>query len=372
MNVLIACDSFKDALGALKACQAIESGLKAANSSLNIRIAPLADGGEGLSEILQYHLGVHNISLTISDPLFRPTEARYNSSPEGNIVFIEMAQAAGLQQLAITERNPLHTTTYGVGEMIQHALNSGAKRIVLGLGGSATHDLGTGMATALGWRFINEKGQPFIPTGATLSQITRILPPERSPQQVQFEVMCDVTNPLWGENGAAHIYAKQKGADDEAIQLLENGTIHFAQLLAKNGTNISPMQAGCGAAGGMGYGAQYFLHAEMKKGIDVILDLIGFQQLAEWADIIITGEGKLDHQTAQGKLISGLVTHCSPQKVIALCGAMETSISSIKDMGLLAAFSIAQGPCSLAEALAQTAKHLEITAFQVGQLLSHR
>jgi glycerate 2-kinase len=295
----------------------------------------------------------------------------YSSSPDAHVAFIEMAQAAGLQLLTASERNPLHTTTFGVGEMIRHAIDRGAKRIVLGLGGSATHDLGTGMAAALGWRFLNEHGQYFIPTGGTLHQISHLLPPEELPQQVHFEVMCDVTNPLWGENGAANIYAQQKGADEKAIQILENGTIHFARL-AQNRSTVNPMQAGCGAAGGMGYGALFFLNALMKKGIDAILDLIGFRQQAEWADLIITGEGKLDHQTAQGKLISGLVAHCPQKRIVAFCGAMDASIPDIKAMGLHAAFSIAQRPCTLTEALSQTAKNLETTAFHVGQMLSYR
>jgi glycerate 2-kinase len=370
MNILIACDSFKDALGALEVCQAIALGLKSANKNLNIRIAPLADGGEGFSAILHHHLGAHQVSLTVNNPLFRPTHAGYCISPDRHTAFIEMAQAAGLQHLTQSERNPLLTTTFGVGEMIQHAISQGATRIVLGLGGSATHDLGTGMAAALGWRFLNKNGQFFIPVGGSLHQISQILPPQDFPDKVHFEVMCDVTNPLWGEYGAAHVYAKQKGADHQAIQILEKGTIHFANL-AQNAGSVDPMQAGCGAAGGMGYGAQLFLNASMKKGIDAILDLIGFRQQAEWADIIITGEGKLDFQTAQGKLISGLVAHCPQKRIIAFCGTLEASISDIKAMGLYAAFSIAQGPCTLNEALTQTAKNLETTAFQLGQLLCY-
>jgi glycerate kinase len=372
MNVLIACDSFKDALDAASVCRAIERGLHASNTRFSTRIFPLADGGEGMSDILDFHLGLKTVGIIVYGPVFTKIQATYHLSTDGKIAFIEMAQAAGLQLLENKDRNPLKTTTFGVGEMIADAISRGAERIVLGLGGSATNDLGTGMAAALGWQFWDQNDELLAPIGENMPGIKRIVQPTIQQQNplsnVQFEVMCDVTNPLLGEKGAAHVYARQKGADDAAVKLLEKG----AENMVKIAAGIRPVnsaQAGAGAAGGLGFGAQFFLGAQMKRGIDAILDLTSFDQHVAWADVIFTGEGRLDSQTAQGKLIAGVVARCAQKRVIALCGAIEATPRDVQALGLTSAFSIAQKPCSLQEALWSTAENLEKTAFQVGQLL---
>lgn len=369
MNILIACDSFKDALDAASVCKAVARGLKTANASFNTRVFPLADGGEGMSEVLDFHLGLQKVQVEVQNPVFKPITATYNLSADGQIAFIEMAQAAGLQLLPAQERNPLQTSTFGVGEMIKNAAGRGVQRVVLGLGGSATNDLGIGMAAALGWQFLDENGAELSPVGGNLGKIARIEAPAEPPfPDIRFEVMCDVTNPLLGPQGAAAVYARQKGASDESIQILESGAAQVVELAARTHPQAAA-QAGAGAAGGLGFGALFFLNATIKRGIDAIMDLTNFAQQAAWADVVFTGEGRLDSQTAHGKLIAGVIARAQGKRVIALCGAVEASPEDLKKLGLQAAFSIAQKPCTLPEALAATAANLEQTAFQVGRLL---
>jgi glycerate 2-kinase len=375
MNILIACDSFKDALDAPSVCRAIERGLRLANPTLSIRIFPLADGGEGMSDILNFHLGLKKVEIEVYDPLFKKIKATYSLSENKATAFIEMAQAAGLQLLKSHERNPLKTTTFGIGEMIKDAVKNGAKHIVLGIGGSATNDLGIGMAAALGWQFLDKKGNQLSPIGGNLIEIKKIIPhPYKIGNEqfvmgnnVVFDVMCDVTNPLLGEKGAAHVYARQKGATDEMIKTLETGAHNFWKV--SNFPKVNPDTAGAGAAGGLGFGCLCFLNATIKRGIDVMMDLTQFDAQAAWADVIFTGEGKLDSQTAHGKLIAGIISRAQGKPVIALCGALDAPPPYLKDLGLKAAFSIAQKPSTLPEALALTAENLEKTAFNVGRLL---
>lgn len=365
MNILIACDSFKDALDSMSVCQAVERGLLRADPRFETRAFPLSDGGEGMAEVLRVHLGLQEKTLEVQGPLGRKTSAKYGLSLDGQLAFIEMAQAAGLQLLSTPERNPLKTSTYGVGEMIADALQQGAKRIVLGLGGSATNDLGTGMAAALGWLFLDASGQPISPNGGNLGKIQTVAAPSELPYtNAVFEVICDVKNPLLGPSGAAKTYARQKGASDADIEALESGAQNFLHLLRAKGDT-----PGFGAAGGMGFGASYFLNGTLKPGIEAMMDLTRFDEHLSWADLVITGEGKIDDQTTQGKLIAGIVARARPKKVIALCGALEAQPDTLRAIGLQSAFSIARGPCTLNEALAGTARNLEATGFQVGRLL---
>jgi glycerate 2-kinase len=382
MNILIACDSFKDALDAPSVCRAIERGLLLADPYLKeslrtveTRIFPLADGGEGMADVLDFHLGLKKINIQVHDPLFRKIKATYYLTHNHQTAFIEMAQAAGLQLLKIEERNPLKTTTLGVGDMIGDALEKGASHIVLGIGGSATNDLGIGMATALGWQFLDKNKEKILPIGENLDKIKTILPPQYKRNDtlrggrdnVHFDVICDVTNPLLGEKGAANVYARQKGANEEALKNLEIGAENFLKL--GNFSKAKTELAGAGAAGGLGFGALCFLNASLKKGTDAMMDLTNFDAQVAWADVIFTGEGRLDSQTAHGKLIAGIVSRARPKPVIALCGALDTPPQYVKDLGLKAAFPIAQKPYTLSEALALTAENLEKTAFNVGRLL---
>jgi len=366
MNVLIATDSFKDALPAIEVCRAIEAGIRSANPQANTRLCPLADGGEGTYEVLASALALQHIETTACDPLFRPITAAYGYGVDGKTAFIEMAKTAGLQLLLPEERNPLLTTSYGVGLHIADAIQRGAQHIVLAIGGSATNDAGIGMAAALGWQFLDKNGISLQPVGKSLGQIKSIVPPALRPN-VSVEVICDVTNPLFGPTGAAHVYARQKGADDAVIGQLDEGLQHFARLAEQ----IDPNVPGAGAAGGMGFGAMYFLNASLRRGVDVILDLLDVSAKLNWADLVVTGEGKIDFQTAHGKLVQGLCRRAAQYDtpVIAFCGRLEATEKEILDIGLHAAYCI-NDPAeetSLAEMLKNTGINLEKTARQVFQ-----
>ncbi len=374
MKILIASDSFKDALSAIEVCKAIEKGIKLADSSIKTVLFPLGDGGEGTSEILTFHADGEWISTTVHDPLFRKIKANYGISGDGQTAFIEMAQAAGLQLLKSEERNPLKTSTYGVGEMILDAVNRGVRKIVLGIGGSATNDAGIGMAQALGYKFIAHSASIIDqPTGESLSKIRKIndsnlkinLINASTHQPIHIIVLSDVDNPLHGLKGAAHVYASQKGADEAAVQELDEGLRHFANILEQHfGQDFSNIP-GAGAAGGLGAGAMAFLNAALKPGIETVLELTDFQKTLHDIDLIITGEGKIDSQTLHGKLISGLVKKSNGIPVIALCGTLLASPKEIEQIGLRAVFSILNRPMKLEEALPETKDLLESTAFNI-------
>ena len=409
MKILIACDSFKDALPAHAVCEAIERGLRkgidslknSKNKAFEIHQFPLADGGEGTFDILKQHLNLKKIEITVNNPLFQPQKAFYGITQnlESPIAFIEMAQAAGLQLLTPEERNPMKTTTFGVGEMIRDAIQNGAKEIVLAIGGSATNDAGMGMAAALGFKFLDENENSVLPIGENLINVHHIIAPSDLHVFPPTRVICDVTNPLYGRNGAAHVYARQKGATDSDIQALDDGLKHFSKIIEKNTPSVAtslamtfdpklegnthsiPMKAGAGAAGGLGFGAMVFLNAELQSGIDVILNLTHFDDLLthHQFDWIITGEGKLDSQTAHGKVVHGVARRAQQHKVpiIALCGSLDMPISNsadkthflLDDWGIQAAFSINPQLVSLKEALAATSVNLESMAFNVMRIL---
>jgi glycerate 2-kinase len=367
-KVLIACDSFKDAIDATAACQAIARGLWTAHPDIEIKIFPLSDGGEGLTDILQYHLGLVKHSLLTQDPLRRPISASYHRSLDGQTAYLEMAQTSGLQLLSTTERNPLHTTTIGLGEMIRDAIQSGASRMILGIGGSATHDLGIGMASALGWTFLDMDSCVLPPDILHFAQVAQIIPPQIDLLSgVDITVMCDVTNPLCGPDGAAYTYARQKGADNDGIIFLERASMHMIELLGHN--SYLAELPGAGAAGGLGLGACYFLGGTLRSGISTILEMTDFQTHATWADYIITGEGRLDHQTTQGKLISGIIQSAGDTPVIALCGSLQLSPTQVQAMGLYAAYGITPRGYDLSEALRDTEKNLMLTATQLASTM---
>ena len=377
MKILIACDSFKDALNATDVCKSIERGLHLADPSVKTTIFPLADGGEGTFDILAEHLQLNKIKIEVNDSLFRPIIANYglnnlnNEQHTEGVAFIEMAQAAGLQLLKKEERNPLKTSTFGVGELIKEAIRNGAKKIILTIGGSATNDAGIGMAAALGVVFLDKNNNKLMPIGENLIKINKIITDDLIiNSDIKFDIMCDVKNPLFGLNGAAHIYAKQKGATTKEIELLDAGLKHFADKMSA--FNGDPFTEGAGAAGGLGFGGLCFLNAELKSGIDVILDVTNFNKQLINNDLIITGEGKLDAQTAEGKLILGIIKRAKKANipVIALCGILDMTPQYITELGLLAAFSINEKPLNLEKALANTASNLEKTAFKIAPLLT--
>jgi glycerate kinase len=369
MKILIATDSFKDALSALAACQAIDRGLRRARPEIETVLFPLSDGGEGVAEILTFHSGGQTVEITVHDPLFRPVKASYGLSPDGHTAFIEMAAASGLQLLKPKERQVLKTSTLGTGELIWDAIRRGVHRILLGIGGSATNDAGTGMATALGYQFLDENGRPVSPVGGKLEEIVQIDDSSLlfDPQAYHIEVLCDVNNPLYGERGAARVYAAQKGADQAAIDRLDTGLHHLAILLEeKFGKDFAPIP-GAGAAGGLGAGAMAFLGAQLRSGIDAVLTHTRFEDHLQGVDLILTGEGKIDAQTLHGKLIQGITGRAAKHQipVIALCGTLTATPEQVQAIGLRAAFSILARPVSLPTAIAETAAALEDAAFHV-------
>jgi glycerate 2-kinase len=368
MNVLIAADSFKDACSAPLVCAAIAKGIAHQYPTANIEICPIADGGEGTLEVLAQQLDLLPISVPATDPLRRPIIADYFLSRDHSIAFVEMARTAGIQLLPQHERNPLHTSTYGTGLQIADALQRGVQQIVLAIGSSATNDAGIGMAQAIGWQFFDQAGNALSPTGDQLLAMALFEPPAAA-FKAQVQVICDVTNPLFGPLGAAHVYARQKGADDAAIVHLDQGLRHFAHLAQQKGYSIDPEFPGSGAAGGMGFGSRLFLNAELKSGIDLVLDLIHFEEKLARADVVITGEGRIDDQTIHGKLIRGLCLRAQRHgiPVIGLCGMLTATEAQIGAIGLEMAVCINDGhpPLPLPELLLNTEKRLSLTASQL-------
>lgn len=332
MNILLAPDSFKGTLSAVDVCDIIESVLKKEIPNCNITKLPVADGGEGLC------LGFAKVcngewhSADAVDPFGELMKADWFML-ENEVAVIEMSACAGLP-LAEGRADPTKTTTLGVGMMINDAVKNGAKSIVLGLGGSATNDCGAGMATALGFSFLNSSKEPFLPVGGTLECVCEIVPPPK-PFPIPVTAACDVKNPLFGKDGAAYVYAPQKGASFRQVELLDLGLRHMSELLRRDLNVDTSTISGAGAAGGLGAGAVAFLNAELQSGIDIFLDVADFDSLLSTADLVITGEGRLDSQSLCGKVISGVCARAETfgVKSAALCGSIEPDLD-IKQLGL--------------------------------------
>ncbi|MBK8877108.1 MAG: glycerate kinase [Haliscomenobacter sp.] len=385
MHILVCSDSFKEALSSGKVCQAIAAGVVMAVPDAEVSLFPLADGGEGLTPVLQYHLGAKVIAAQVSDPLGRPVQASYLWIEADQTAFIEMAQAAGLALLKNEARDPLRTSTYGVGELIAHALDRGARKILLGLGGSATTDAGLGMGAALGLTFLDRQGNSLPPCGESLGQVASVQAKNMHPRvrDCRFIGLCDVSNPLFGPEGAAVVYGPQKGANEDSVALLDQGLRHIAPvwedvrsiLFDPRMDNVPLAQIpGAGAAGGLGAGVLAFLNGVLLPGIDAIMDLTGLEKHLQTADLILTGEGRLDRQTLQGKLIQGITQLAARYKkpVIALCGSVELGLSEIEDLGLQAAFAIGRRPEHLDAAMSHTSENLKHTASQVMRIWAAR
>ena len=373
MKILIAPDSFKDALSAFEVARAIERGIQLADSTIETAIFPMGDGGEGSSEILGHHFHAKKMQLTVEDALGRPVSASYYFSAERQTAFIEMAEASGLQQIAADERNCMQASTFGTGQLIKHAIEAGAQRIVLAIGGSATNDAGMGMASALGFRFYDAQNNLLKGSGEDLMRMHH-LDDENVilPADLQVDVICDVDNPLYGKKGAAYVYARQKGATDSEIKQLDAGLINFAKVVHQQKSMDISGVPGAGAAGGLGAGSIVFLNAKLHKGIDLMMEMTAFDQQLNGTDLVITGEGKIDTQTIHGKLIQGITQHAGKfaVPVIAFCGMLDLDPGQVETLGLQAAFSIQSKPCSLSEAINNTAKGLTNLSFNVLKIIS--
>ena len=371
MKILLAPDKFKGSLTARQVCDAMTEGIRLAYPQANIVALPMADGGEGTAEVLTLATGGEWITVPALDPLGRPIEASYGISSDRQTAFIEMSQASGLRLLQRHEYNPLQASTFGTGQLILDAVKQGISKLVLGIGGSATNDGGTGMAAALGWRFLNAQNEPLAPCGGNLVQINRILPPAQS-FYIAVDVACDVTNPLVGPNGAAAIYGPQKGASQEDVVILDQGLCHLARLIYDQFGVVLAEVPGAGAAGGMGAGALFFLKAMLKEGVNVVMEHTRFVDHLPDTDLVLTGEGKIDNQTLQGKLISGIARQARQSDVpaIALCGTLEVKPEEITALDLTAAFSVLTHPQSLDEALNTAYDAVRRTTFNLIRLFN--
>jgi glycerate kinase len=373
LKIVLAPDKFKGALTGNEFCDAAAEGIIKAMPLTEIVRLPLADGGDGTIEILANHLQGELIPMTVNDPLFRPIKASYLWIESKQTAFIEMAEASGMKLLQSKDQNCRVTSTFGTGEMILSAIEKGAKKIVLGIGGSATNDCGIGMAKALGYNFLDENGLEIIPIGENLPKIQRIDTKNvhQQLQSITFQIACDVTNPLHGLHGAAHIYAAQKGASKSDIELLNNGLIHIATIFQKQFNIDVQSIEGSGAAGGMGAGTTVFLNGKLTSGIELVKELIGFDRNIQNADWIITGEGKLDDQTFSGKTITGVIASAQKQQipVAVFCGATDLSIEAQEKLGVSYVNAITKSPCDLQYAMKHSYENLVYAVYNFAKLL---
>lgn len=371
-NFILVPDSFKGTLSAIEVCNIMKSSIKNLYKDANIISVPVADGGEGTVDAFLYALGGEKKSVWVSDAFNEQKILAHYAMLKDDIAVIEMATCAGLP-LVKNRLEPDKTTTFGVGELIIDAVNSGAKKIILGLGGSATNDGGCGMAAALGVKFKDEQDQKFIPTGGTLSKIYKIDMNNIYPKikDIEFISMCDVDNPLCGRLGASAVFAPQKGADEDMVRLLDEGLAHLAKII-KRDLHIEVKDIkGAGAAGGLGAGSMAFLQSKLTKGIDVVLDTINFDELVSKADIVFTGEGKFDSQSLHGKVVMGVANRSQKYKtpVIVVTGAIGENIQEAYNKGITAIFSINKEPMEFSKSALKSKENMILTMENILRLL---
>ena len=378
-KVCVAIDSFKGCLSSSEAGDAAREAIHRLLPDCEVLRFPIADGGEGLLETIVIAANGRYVNTRAHDPLSRLIDTRYALSADGQTAYIEMAAISGLPLLRPEERNPWETTTYGTGELIREALDRGCRHFVVGIGGSATNDAGLGMLQALGFRFLDHERQELGRGGKILEKVAYVDDSHKHPalDEATFTVACDVNNPFYGPNGAAHVFAPQKGADPTMVNRLDQGLRSLAQVIQREtGRSVDTLE-GAGAAGGMGGGLVAFLGARLRPGIDLLLDALQFRQKAEGADLIITGEGRLDAQTAMGKAPVGVARLAQKYKkpVVALAGSITRDAVACNARGITAYFPIVRGAVSLEEAMRKSTamENMADTAEQVFRLYSiHR
>ncbi len=346
-KVVLIPDSFKGTLSSTEICNIIEKQVIANFPQCQVIKVPVADGGEGSVDCFLTALGGEKVKVSVKNPYFEDMEAFYGIIDQGKTAVIEMAACAGLP-LVEDRKDPRLTTTYGVGQLILEAAKSGVKRIIVGLGGSSTNDGGCGAAAACGVKFFNEEGEAFVPTGGTLHRITKIDTSERAKelQGIEIVTMCDIDNPMYGPTGASHIFGPQKGADPEMVLYLDEGVKHLAEVINKDLNKELSLVPGTGAAGAMGAGMIAFFDSKLQMGIETVLDTVKFTELINQADMIFTGEGKIDTQSLRGKVVIGVARRAKslgvPVTVIA--GGADYNIEEAYDMGVTSIFTINRLP----------------------------
>ncbi len=372
MKIVIAPDKFRGSLDAEEVSNAMAEGVRLAYPEAELVTIPLADGGEGTAKALTLHAGGSFVSVKVFDPLGRKIEASYGLSADKKTAFIEMASASGLWLLDLNERDPSKTTSYGTGQLIADAMERGVRHIILGIGGSATNDAGIGMAAALGYRFVDSLGKDLPPNGEHLihihsidcSSVNRLL------EDVKITVACDVTNPLYGSDGASLVYAPQKGASLDKAEQLDKGLFILSKVATKAfGRDVS-QTPGAGAAGGVGAGAMWFMNATLEPGASIVLRQTEVEKHVQGADLVITGEGKLDHQTLKGKLVLGLASICAANQVpvAVVCGTLAISPREVQQAGLLFAVSAITRPMTLEQAQKEAFKLVSEATFHMIRL----
>ncbi len=375
-KIVVASDSFKGSVSSMEVAIAAETGIRKVFPACEVLKIPVADGGEGMVDALVNGLNGRWVSCRVHDPLMQPVVAGYGISGDGTTAILEMASASGLTLVPEALRNPLVTTTYGTGELIKDALEKGCRWFLVGIGGSATNDAGTGMLQALGYRFYDKEGNLLGLGGQILSHIHRIDTSGALPvlKEASFTIACDVNNPFSGNNGAAYVYAKQKGADAAMIRLLDKGLTHFASVIAATFHKEIDCIPGAGAAGGLGGGFLAFLPAQLKPGIRIVLETLDFATRIQGSDLVITGEGKLDRQTGMGKTPAGILHAATEQgiPVIAIGGSIEET-DRLNELGFLSVFPVQPGVVSLEQAIDKTftCRNISRTVEQILRIIQY-
>ncbi|HDT6508959.1 TPA: glycerate kinase [Klebsiella aerogenes] len=373
MKIVIAPDSYKESLSALDVATAIETGFREIYPHAEYVKVPVADGGEGTVEAMVAATQGHIVQVSVTGPLGEPVNAFYGLSGDMRCAYIEMAAASGLESVPPTRRNPLLTTSWGTGELIRHALDAGVSQIIIGIGGSATNDGGAGMAQALGAKLLSAGQQQIAPGGGALETLTRIDLSELDPRlaDCRIDVACDVTNPLTGPQGASAVFGPQKGATAAMIERLDRGLQHFAQIIDRDlDIDVLSLEGG-GAAGGMGAALYAFCGANLRPGIEIVTDALGLADLVADADLVITGEGRIDSQTIHGKVPVGVAKVAKRYNVpvIGIAGSLTADVGVVHQHGLDAVFSVLYSVCTLDEALANAAANVRMTARNVAAVL---
>ena len=372
-KILLVPDSFKGTLSSRQVCQVMAGQLRRFFPQAQVKSIPVADGGEGSVEAFLAAAGGERRTRTVTGPFGEPVEAFYGILGDGRTAVIEMAACAGLP-LAEGRLNPERATTYGVGELLLAAKEAGCTKAILGLGGSCTNDGGVGAAAALGAKFTRADGAAFVPTGGTLGEIAAldVSPVAQALQGMELTAMCDIDNPLYGDAGAAAVFAPQKGADAAMVARLDAGLRHLGQVAARClGRDFSHLP-GAGAAGGLGFGMAAFCGAQLRMGIDAVLDAVGFDSLLPGTDVVFTGEGKIDSQSARGKVVSGVAARCRKAgvPVVAVVGQIDQGFEEMYQQGLTAVFSINRAAQPFAESRFHAGENLALTMENIARLLA--
>ncbi len=355
MKIIIAPDSFKGSVSALDVAKNIEAAVHSVDAAIETVLMPVADGGEGTVDAIASCVPAKIHKVTVCGPMKAETEAYYATIEDGKTAVIEMAQASGLPMVPVAERNPLLATTYGTGQLMKDALDRGVKKMIIGIGGSATNDGGAGALNALGASFLDEKGEELPLGGGSLAEL-KIIDLSQFDKRIydtEIVVACDVTNPLTGHEGASYIYGPQKGATPEMVEELDQALSHFADVSKEVLGEDFSVCPGAGAAGGLGFALLAFCKAKFAAGIDIVLDVCGFEKELQDANLVITGEGRIDGQSVCGKVLYGIGMRAKKQNVpvIAIGGGVKEDSEALLDCGISAMFSIANGPITLEYAM---------------------